>query len=306
MKRLFLSPTESRLRAGWRLLLHGIIYNLLTICLSLPVILWLLIAKNDPNSSPVLLFSNLATLGAVTLSVFLARRFLDRRSFASLGLKVNRHALLDVLAGFFIAGLMMGLIYLLEWALGWMKFEGFAWQTSPSPSVIGNALFALVIFILVGWNEELLFRGYRLQNLSEGLNPAWGLALSSAWFGVAHILNPNASWLAVAGIYLAGVFLAFGYLRTRQLWLPIGLHIGWNFFEGVVFGFPVSGMEFYRLIRQTVSGPALWTGGAFGPEAGLVILPALLVGALLVYGYSVKSSPIATPTNDSQLTTHAS
>jgi hypothetical protein len=101
-----------------------------------------------------------------------------------------------------------------------------------------------------------------------------------------HLGNPNATWVSAAGIFLAGLFLAYGYLTTKQLWLPIGLHIGWNFFEGVVFGFPVSGLDIYRLMRTTISGPDLWTGGAFGPEAGLVLLPGLLLGAALIFAYS--------------------
>jgi membrane protease YdiL (CAAX protease family) len=78
------------------------------------------------------------------------------------------------------------------------------------------------------------------------------------------------------------LFFAYAYLRTRQLWLPIGLHIGWNFFEGTIFGFPVSGTTSYQLIHQSVSGPEIITGGAFGPEAGLILLPALLLGTAMV------------------------
>jgi hypothetical protein len=73
---------------------------------------------------------------------------------------------------------------------------------------------------------------------------------------------------------------------TKQLWLPIGLHIGWNFFEGVIFGFPVSGMNSYKLVLLRESGPKTWTGGEFGPEAGLLVLPALLLGVILMYLYS--------------------
>jgi hypothetical protein len=84
----------------------------------------------------------------------------------------------------------------------------------------------------------------------------------------------------------SGLFLASGYLRTRQLWLPIGLHIGWNFFEGPLFGFAVSGTGPFTLIRQVPTGPELLTGGAFGPEAGLIVLPALGIGLILINWYS--------------------
>ena len=95
----------------------------------------------------------------------------------------------------------------------------------------------------------------------------WAVIISSAVFGLLHLANPNATWVSAAGIFFAGVFLAYGYIRTKQLWLPIGLHIGWNFFEGVGFGFPVSGLaDIYKMLRIQVHGPEIWTGGAFGPD----------------------------------------
>jgi membrane protease YdiL (CAAX protease family) len=84
---------------------------------------------------------------------------------------------------------------------------------------------------------------------------------------------------------VAGVFLAVGYLQTKQLWLGIGLHMGWNYFEGNVFGFQVSGLDTFRLIHQTVAGPDWITGGMFGPEAGLIVLPAMALGVGLIYAY---------------------
>jgi hypothetical protein len=196
--------------------------------------------------------------------------------------------MIDVLAGIAIAFIMMGVIYLAMVALGWSKFESFAWQRESGVSVLLSALSIFGLFVLVGWNEELLFRGYHLQTIASGLNPTWGVILSSVLFGLAHGGNPGASWIsmATAGIFFAGLFLAYGYVRTRQLWLSIGLHIGWNFFEGTGFGFPVSGLDVYRIVHQRVQGPELWTGGVFGPEAGLIVLPALALGAGLIYLYS--------------------
>ena len=180
----------------------------------------------------------------------------------------------------------MGFIYLIQWGLGWLTFDGFAWETDSLLTVLGGTLGMFAVFIVVGWNEELLSRGYHLQTIASGLNLFWGVVLSSTVFGVLHLANPNATWISAAGIFFAGLFLAYGYLTTKQLWLSIGLHLGWNFFEGVVFGFPVSGLDIYRLMRITIHGPELWTGGAFGPEAGLVVLPGLLLGAALIFVYA--------------------
>lgn len=281
--RVFLSPDEPRLRAGWRILLHAIGFNFIIICLTLTALIPIVLFGSSPEN---LWPNQIIAVLAVTPTVFLARRFLDRRSIVSLGLQINLRTIYDLLAGIVITFLMMGLIYFIERAAGWLTFEGFAWETVSVVETAFSSLGAFLLFILVGWHEELLYRGYRLQNISEGLNPTWGVVISSLWFGAGHILNPHATLFSTAGIFLAGLFLAYPYLRTRQLWLSIGLHIGWNFFEGVVFGFPVSGLDIYRLTRVQVHGPELWTGGAFGPEAGLVLIPALVLGTGLIYLYT--------------------
>lgn len=287
VQHVFLSPKEPRLRAGWRLLLQIILWFAFTACLGIPVFL----LSQSPTITALL--NSIVNLFAVTLSVALARRFLDRRSFVSLGLAGERHTVPDILAGIAITCAMMGWIYLTMRALGWIQAESFVWQAQPTgsgPSILANTLLWGLIFTMVGWQEELLCRGYHLQTIAGGTNLTWGAILSSLIFGVLHLGNPGATWQSTLGICLAGLFLAYGYLRTGRLWLPVGLHIGWNFFEGVVFGFPVSGLETYRLMQTTVNGPALWTGGAFGPEGGLLILPAMAIGSFLIYLYTRRRS----------------
>jgi membrane protease YdiL (CAAX protease family) len=185
---------------------------------------------------------------------------------------------------------MIGLIFLIEWSLGWLKVSSFAWISSSTTKWLFGILGGLGYFLVVAFQEELIFRGYQLQNLIESLDLTKGLILSSLFFTLAHVLNPHSSLISTLGIFVSGLFLAFGWVRTQQLWLPIGLHIGWNFFEGVIFGFPVSGTETFRLINHNISGPTLFTGGDFGPEAGLVLLPALALGVFLIWFYT-KSRP---------------
>ncbi len=283
---VFLSPTEPRLRAGWRLLVQTIFLFALSTAVGIIFFIPIGLFEIGFDSPLAMLANQLTALFAITGSVFVARKLIDRRPIVSLGLKLNQLALKDVLVGILITFFQMGLIFGLEIALNWTQFKGFAWQTESGWAIVGGLGTWLIIFLIVGWQEELLSRGYHLQTLESGLNTFWAVLISSSVFGILHLGNPGASWISTLGILLAGLFLALPYLLTRQLWLSIGLHIGWNFFEGVVFGFQVSGLDTFRLLRHTVSGPELWTGGAFGPEAGLLIIPALVLGSLLVFAYT--------------------
>jgi len=284
LARIFLSPGEPRLRAGWRFLIQTLLLFVFGVVISLVLGFF----GRFLNGSIGSIWNQIISFLVITSSVYVARRWLDKRSFESLGLKLDKRTLLDILAGIGVTFVQMGFIYALMLGLGWLTFEGFAWEFDPISVVLTSVLTFFVVFIFVGWNEELLSRGYHLQTIASGINLFWGVIISSALFGLLHLGNPNATWVSAAGIFFAGVYLAYGYIRTRQLWLSIGLHIGWNFFEGVVFGFPVSGLDTYALTRINVRGPELWTGGAFGPEAGLIVLPSLILGAVLIYLYTMK------------------
>jgi hypothetical protein len=286
VKRIFLSPDEPRLRAGWRLFLQSLLLISTGIIFSFPLMIALqsLGILMDPMMSMIV--NGGISFLSITASVLIARRIFDRRTIVSLGLKINRHTLEDLLAGFLIPALMMALIFFLERIFGWTEFVGMAWQQSSVESVLFSIFSGLAAFIIVGWQEELLSRGYHLQNLEDGLNLPWAVFLSSALFSLMHLANPNSEQrlMVIVGMWLGGMFFAYAYIRTRQLWLPIGLHIGWNFFEGPVFGFPVSGLNPSGLFIHTTTGPEIVTGGAFGPEAGLILLPSLALGVgLIVY-----------------------
>ncbi|GAB4580666.1 MAG: hypothetical protein Fur0022_34080 [Anaerolineales bacterium] len=285
LDKLFFSADERRLRAGWRLLAHGVIFGIFILMLGGGVGVLLLMTDNAALLNNQLINQALFLL-ALTPATYLARRFIDRRPFASLGLEWDSQAWRDLLVGFLIPAVIMGAIFLVEWAFGWLDFQGFAWEFGPVSLIATTVPLMFLVFVLVGWNEELLSRGYWLQNMADGVNLPFGIILSSLIFGLLHLGNPNATWIAGLGVALAGLFLAYGYVRTRQLWLPIGLHIGWNFFENTVFGFPVSGLDTLGLLFHTNTGPEWLTGGAFGPEAGLIVIPGMLLGSVIMYFYT--------------------
>jgi len=298
---IFISPSEPRLRAGWRLLLQTLLELVIVVTLSIAMILvpgYLLSAYADMQTLPGLGLGELKGLVAITLSVLVARRFLDHRSLAGLGLAISPRTLRDLAVGAGIGAIMMALLFVSNLLLGWIAIDGFAWSHDSPQAIAINLLGFLAVYLLVAWNEELMSRGYHLQTIASGMNMLWAVILSSAVFGMMHLLNSNGSWAGAVGCTLAGVLLCFAYVRSGQLWLGIGLHTTWNFFEGVVFGFPVSGLNNYRLVRIAIHGPQAWTGGPFGPEAGWLIVPIIAVGAALIHAYGGRNrSPDAPTTN---------
>ena len=228
----------------------------------------------------------IVALPAVTISVWIARRGIDRRTFGSLGLELKVPAARDMLVGFLIPAPLFALIFIIQWGLGWLTIEGWGWAAGSFALTMLGVLLGLVGFFAVGFYEELLFRGYYLQNLRDGSGLAIALFLSSAVFALAHLGNFSSSFASSIGIFAAGYFLAYGWIRTRALWLPIGLHIGWNFFQGPIFGFAVSGTPTPSIVAHSVEGPELLTGGGFGPEAGLIVLPLMALGSLFIWLYT--------------------
>ena len=289
LSRLLLSPGESRLRAGWRLLGHTalLVFSVAMLAAGVAiaiVVLGLLELGNFGEAA--LALSTLISLPAITLATWIARRFLDRRSFRSLGLEQGPRWIIDLLVGVAIPVPLFALIFLFEAGMGWLEFQSWGWVERGLGAMAGGLLLTLLAFVAVGFYEELLFRGYYLQNLKDGTSVAVAVLVSSSVFGLAHLGNYHASPASTVGIFAAGLFLAYAWVRTRSLWLPIGIHIGWNFLQGPVFGFEVSGTPTPSLVQHSVNGPVLVTGGAFGPEAGLVVLPAMAIGAGLIWLYT--------------------
>jgi membrane protease YdiL (CAAX protease family) len=189
-------------------------------------------------------------------------RALERRTADELGTKSAARGLAFGAAA---GAALFALVYGILWGLGAVTFNGLGGVTG-----LGLAL-AIAVSSAVG--EEIVFRGVIFRLFEDRMGTIVALIVSAALFGLLHAGNRGATWVSTAAIVLeSGVLLGLAYTATRALWLPIGLHFGWNFTEGGIFGAAVSGREYAGLVSAPLSGSPFLTGGAFGPEASIAAL----------------------------------
>ncbi len=210
---------------------------------------------------------------SVMLCVWLFVRFIDRKPLESIGLTLKGYEN-DLRLGLMLGAGMIALGFLILFILGFLSIDGFSF------SIISIILY-LALFIVVSFHEEIMMRGYVLNNLMQSMNRYAALSISSVIFMSIHLLNPNISFLSVINLFLAGIVLGIYYIHKQNLWLPIGMHLTWNFFQGPIFGFEVSGIETKSIIGQSIKGNEIITGGAFGFEGS--ILATILIVTMILY-----------------------
>lgn len=280
----FWNREERRLRAGWRLLAYVVMAVVMLLILTPIGRLLLTLPYGKPIAERLPWLVMIAT-------AWLAGRLLDRRAFADFGLRLGRDWWLDCCFGLALGVVLMGGIFVTAAAVGWLNVGLVTAQRAAQLPLALAVFFALLEYVLVAAGEELMSRGYQFRNLAEGCNGrlvgargalAISALLTSAAFAALHLPDPNTSALSAANTLLSGVLLAVTLMYTGRLGMAIGLHTTWNFAQGCLLGFPVSGSA-ARITLCTIDdyGPALWTGGEYGPEGGLLGTAAILVGVVL-------------------------
>ena len=206
--------------------------------------------------------------------VALCRRLLDRSTFKSLGLAMR--SLASPLHGFALATSLLGagtMILYFSKHLRWVDI-------TPN----GNDLFIeLGIMIMIGFYEEIVFRGYVLQNLLKSWNKWLALAVSSLVFASFHLNNPGMTLIPFINLFLAGVILGISYVYTKNLWFAIAFHFAWNFFQGPILGYKVSGLTLSALLQTEMKGDDLLTGGSFGFEGSVIDIGLSLLAIWWLY-----------------------
>jgi len=229
-------------------------------------------------------YSACDVLAVLAASLLLFR--LEARPWSDLGLSVRGHGR-GWLYGFLLAAVLYGIGFGLSLAWGAVEVTGVQWQP-------GRLAGAWLLFLLVALFEEILVRGFILGRLLHaGMNRFLALFLSASLFGLLHLFNPHVDLLPLVNLILAGMMLGASYLYTRNLCFPISLHLFWNWIQGPVLGYPVSGMSSSATFLQLqLPHPSLLNGGAFGFEGSLLCTVLLALCTLLIVRWGEQSTAV--------------
>jgi len=239
---------------------------------------------------PVMILAQGVSLILTLVYVWVFRRFIDRRSLVSLGLEWKGKFRKDLVMGLVWGAGMATVVFGLYWLFGLIQIQRVQFP-------LGSMLVTAVTLLFAAAQEELLLRGYLLNNLMQSANKYLSLLLVSVIFSAGHGMNPNLTIVGLLNIVLAGLVLGIYYVNRRNLWFPIGLHLAWNWFQGVVYGSPVSGMQIPSIFVVEITGNEDLSGGGFGFEGSLIMTVVAVLAIVLlyfIYRQSPDDSPVST------------
>jgi hypothetical protein len=265
----FLFQGPYGLRAGWRLVLYLLLFVVASRVLD--------VAVAAAGLSRSMLTTTSAALFGALVAGWVMVRVVDRRPVGALGFAAESAAVKDSAVGTLAGGAMLGAAVVLLAVAGTTRWVAEPGTVSEYVAALGRAL---LFFWVAAALEEVLFRGYPFQVLVQGIGVWPTLLVMSALFTYVHGHNPNVTALALANIFLAGFMLGVAYLRTRSLWFATAVHMGWNWAMSGLLDFPVSGLRPFDAPYYDAheTGADWWTGGAFGPEAGVAATITLALG----------------------------
>ena len=259
------------LRSGWRFATYAAVFVI--ILFATAILLSMFVPSSFDGDLGLLALNAVALAVPSVLALKVMSHFVDRVPALTFGAGFHENWRRDLKWGVVLAVLMLGGLF------GAMAVTGELNMAAGTVSPLGLAGIVLVL-CLAAANEELIFRGYPLQVLMAGIGPWPAMIVMSAIFGLGHHLNPNATWLGTGNTALAGILLCLAYVRTRSLWFPYGIHIAWNLGLGPISGFSLSGMNLESILHTEANGADWITGGAYGPEAGVLVTG--IMGAAIV------------------------
>ncbi|MBS5925940.1 MAG: CPBP family intramembrane metalloprotease [Clostridium sp.] len=264
---------EGEVRSGWKILILFLVeYILLFIMANIIGSLVVISGSMRENIYIILMFSQEIVL---ILTPILSWKVLFKNDLSLIGLKaLNKKEIKNL-----ILGLVMGIIAItLAFILILLSKSGVLVNSLLEPRFSLSLVLYLILFILVGFAEELLSRGYIIGAMEASNNNKWfAIMVSAVIFSLMHYGNNGFSLIPFLNIFLVGILFGVMYVKTKSIWLSTGFHITWNFFQGCIYGMPVSGITTPKLYEMTFVGNSILNGGTFGPEGGLIVTMVIIL-----------------------------
>lgn len=289
MRKIFVNG-DKQLRSGWKIAIVFCSLLIMTFVIALIVTFAYIIPQfiSNPSSSAINelkndkilnTIGNYAQIASVIFSVILFWKIFDKKSIKYLGLTNPLRHLKELFFGLLLGAASISLVFIVLLSLGQVELVNPLYR----PNITITLATDFILFSFVALNEELFARGYCMTVLKQTKNTWVMVFVSSAIFSVMHLGNPNVKPLALINIFLVGILFAYMFLKTNNLWMPIGYHLTWNYFQGNIFGFPVSGTEVKGVYNLKLVSESIINGGGFGPEGGLAVTGVILIGIALIW-----------------------
>lgn len=270
---------KNEVRSGWKFAIYVAFFLIFWVATGLTLSIFVSRSASNFDSQLALLALNeIALFVPAVVAMALTIRFVDHRPLSTFGIGFVPGWKRHFVSGILLSAGMLAVLVAGSKALGVVSVR---WTGGNAPGATILGTFALLL--LAALNEELVFRGFPLQILIDGLGEWPGMIAMSALFGAMHLSNPNAGVLGTLNTIIAGMLLSLAYVRTRSLWMSYAIHVGWNVGLGFVLGFALSGIDIASLWTTEVTGSNTILGGKYGPEGGLLATFIFTASAVIVH-----------------------
>lgn len=286
----FFKNKYNELWAGWKIAIVMAVFFAITLALSIgfSIVYGIMaVARNGQVDSVMLaqelmnssLFNSIAGIMqniAIIIPVVLFWKLLDKKPLSDMGFPSVKYGLIDFIYGLVLGAVTISITFVVLLLSGQIIVEnGFM-----NPNFSWTLLLELVLMTFVGFGEEMFSRGYCMSVLRRS-NIFIVFIVPNLIFTLLHISNNHFSYIPLINIFLVGILFSLMFEKRGSIWMPIGYHITWNYFQGSIFGLPVSGNSMNGLYTSKLISENIFNGGGFGPEGGLLVTLLMVVSIAL-------------------------
>ncbi len=295
----FLKNRHNEVWAGWKILIVLVTFFVITLIFTVifSIVYGVFAVITSGQTDPIALTQNIMNDSlftslsgilqnvAMVIPVLVFWKVFDRKPFSDMGLTSFRHGAKDFLYGLALGAVTISAVFVVLLLSGQISVT----NDFLSPDFSWMLIVDLILMIFVGFGEEIFSRGYCMSVLRRS-NITLIFIVPNLIFGLLHVLNKNFGFVPLINIFLVGVLFSLMFYKRGNIWMPIGYHITWNYFQGSIFGLPVSGNEIKGLYTSKLLSENIFNGGGFGPEGGLLVTLLMVVSIAMFYLLSGKKA----------------